>query len=290
MRLDLPGRTVAITGAGGGLGAGLARALRAHGANVALLDLDAARVTEQAAELGGDRYARGWGVDVRDLDGLERTMGEVAAHFGAIDVVVAGAGVLGPLRTIGPTRAQEWDRVIEVNLGGVWRTFKAATPHVVRTGGHLLAISSMIAYIHPPLLGGYAASKAGVAALCDVLRLEMRAVGVTVGSVHPVIFRTPLIGDALSSPAGAELVRDFTGVFKTVPLETVIAETVRGMERRSPRVTVPRRHRGATLVPGLAQAALERLAFRPNTVARAIELGSASDRSLTTTFRPGASR
>jgi len=191
--------------------------------------------------------------------------------------VVAGAGVLGPLRTIGPTSAQDWDPVIDINLGGVWRTFKAATPHVVRGGGHLMAISSMIAYIHPPLLGSYAASKAGVAALCDVVRLEMRAFGVTVGSVHPVIFRTPLIGDALSGPAATELVRDFTGVFKTVPLQTVIAETVRAIERRSPRVTVPRRHRAAALIPGLAQSVLEKLAFAPRTVARAIQLGSVTD-------------
>jgi NAD(P)-dependent dehydrogenase (short-subunit alcohol dehydrogenase family) len=66
MRLDLPGCTVAI----GGLGTGLARALRARGANVALLDLDAEPVREQASRLGGDRFARGWPIDVRDLDGL----------------------------------------------------------------------------------------------------------------------------------------------------------------------------------------------------------------------------
>jgi NAD(P)-dependent dehydrogenase (short-subunit alcohol dehydrogenase family) len=68
MRLDLPGKTVAITGAGGGLGARLARALRAHGANVALLDLTADGIKAQAAQLGGDRYARGWAVDVRDFE------------------------------------------------------------------------------------------------------------------------------------------------------------------------------------------------------------------------------
>jgi NAD(P)-dependent dehydrogenase (short-subunit alcohol dehydrogenase family) len=288
MRLDLPGRTVVVTGASGGLGAGLARALRARGAQVALLDLHTDRVHALTAQLGGDRYARGWGVDVRDLDGLQQVMDEVADHFGAIDVVVAGAGVLGPLRTIGPTSAAEWDRVIEVNLGGVWRTLKAAAPHVARRGGHLMAISSMIAYIHPPLLGSYAASKAGVAALCDVLRLEMRAVGVTVGSVHPVIFRTPLIGDALSSPAATELIRDFTGVFKTVPLDTVIAGTVRAIERRSPRVTVPRRHHAATLIPGLAQSVLEKLAFRPRAVARAIQLGSATDEPTPSSAAPTA--
>ena len=124
MRLDLPGKTVAITGAGGGLGSGLARALRAHGANVALLDLTADRVQAQAAQLGGDRYARGWAVDVRDFDAQQQVFTDVAEHFGAIDVVIAGAGVLGPLQTMGPTAPADWDRVIDINLNGVWRTLK----------------------------------------------------------------------------------------------------------------------------------------------------------------------
>ncbi len=203
-----------------------------------------------------------------------RSSREVAEHFGAIDVVIAGAGVLGPLQTIGPTAPADWDRVIDINLNGVWRTLKAAAPHVQATGGHLVAVSSMIAYIHPPLLASYAASKAGVAAMTDVVRLEMRAVGVTVGSVHPVIFRTPMIGDALSSPAAVELVKDFTGAFKTVELDTVVDEIVRGIERRAKRTVVPRQHGPTALIPGLAQAAIERLLFRPRTVARAIQLGS----------------
>jgi NAD(P)-dependent dehydrogenase (short-subunit alcohol dehydrogenase family) len=274
VRLDLPGKTVAITGAGGGLGAGLARALRAHGANVALLDLTADGVQAQAGRLGGDRYARGWAVDVRDFEAQEQVFDEVAEHFGRIDIVIAGAGVLGPLQTMGPTAPADWDRVIDINLNGVWRTLKAAAPHVQATGGHLVAVSSMIAYVHPPLLASYAASKAAVAAMTDVVRLEMRAVGVTVGSVHPVIFRTPMIGDALSSPAAVELAKDFTGVFKTVELETVVGEIVRGVERRAKRTVVPRRQAPAALIPGLAQAAIERLLFRPSTVARAIQLGS----------------
>lgn len=274
MRLDLPGKTVAITGAGGGLGAGLARALRARGANVALLDLDGDRLQAQAARLGGDRYARGWAVDVRDLDAQQDVLAQVAEHFGGIDVVVAGAGVLGPLQTLGPTDPADWDRVIDINLNGSWRTLKAAAPHVQATGGHLVAVSSMIAWVRPPLLASYAASKAGVAAMADVVRLEMRAVGVTVGSVHPVIFRTPMIGDALSSPAAVELVKDFTGLFKTVELDTVVEGIVDGIERRAKRVVVPRQHRPTALVPGLAQAAIERLLLRPKTIARAIELGS----------------
>jgi NAD(P)-dependent dehydrogenase (short-subunit alcohol dehydrogenase family) len=288
MRLDLPGRTVAITGAGGGLGAGLAPARRAAGAHLARLDHDPDLVDRQSAALGGERYAKGWTVDIRDLDALERVMDEVARHFGGLDVVVAGAGILGPLKTIGPTSPEEWDRVIDINLGGTWRTLKAAAPHVQRTGGHLLAVSSMIAYVHPPLLASYAAGKAGVTAMCDVLRLEQRAVGVTVGSAHPAIFRTRLIGDALSSPAAVELVRDFTGVFKTVDLDTVVAGIVRGIERRSKRVVVPGHHRPTALIPGVAQGAIERLLFRPSRIDRALELGSLPTPAPQNRTDPGA--
>ena len=285
MRLDLPGKTVIITGASGGLGAGLAAELRARGANVALLDLNLDAVRAQAARLGGDRYARGWSVDVRDLGAMERAMGEVAEHFGAIDVVVAGAGVLGPLQTIEPMDSADWDRVIDINLNGAWRTLKAASPYVRRSHGHLVAVSSMIAYIHPPLLASYAARKAGVAAMIDVLRLEMRHIGVTVGSVQPVIFRTPMIGAGLDNPAGAALVNDFTGVFRTVDLDTVVGETVRGIERRAKRTVIPRQHRAAAFIPGLTQATVERLAFRPRAVARAIELGSTTASAPLTTTR-----
>jgi short-subunit dehydrogenase len=133
----------------------------------------------------------------------------------------------------------------------------------------------MIAYIHPPLVGGYAASKAAVAALCDVLRLELRPAGVTVGSIHPAIFRTAMIDEGLGSPAAVELVRDFTGVFRAATLDAVVADTIRAIERRSARVTVPRGHRAAALAGGLAQAGIERLAFRPRVIRRAIALGSA---------------
>ena len=275
-RLDLADRTVAITGASGGLGSALAAALRARGAKLALLDLDPSAVTAQAEALGGGSVARGWAADVRDQAALDRVMAEVADHFGQLDAVVAGAGVLGPLTTLGATSEGDWARVLDINVNGVWRTFKAAEPHVAKRRGHLLAMSSMIAYIHPPLLGSYAASKAAVAAMCDALRLELAVSGVTVGSVHPAIFRTPMIGDALDSPAAVELVNDFTGIFQTVPLETVVADIVRGLERRSARIVSPRRGWGAALAPGLVQLAAERAFFRPQTIRRAVQLGATS--------------
>jgi NAD(P)-dependent dehydrogenase (short-subunit alcohol dehydrogenase family) len=284
MRYDLNGRTIAVTGAGGGLGTALVEALRAEGARLALLDLDADRVEVLATHLGDARTARGWAADVRDLDNLTTVMGEVREHFGSLDVAIAAAGVLGPVTALSAATANDWDRVIEVNLGGVWRTFKAAAPHVTAQRGHLMAMSSMVGYIHPPMLGAYAASKAGAWALCDALRLELRTTGVTVGSVHPIIFRTPMIGDALDTPAAVELVNGFTGVFQTVPLQTVVTDIIRGLKRRSARVITPRRLQVAALAPGLAQALAERAFFRPATIRRAVELGaitSTPDRAKT---------
>lgn len=274
MKLDLAGRTVAITGASGGLGAALAEALRAKGARLALLDLDADRVQALATSFGDTRSARGWAVDVRDIEGLTTVMGEVREHFGRLDVVIAGAGILGPVAALSATEPEDWDRVIDINLNGVWRTFRAAIPHVSEQSGHLLALSSMIGFMHPPLLGAYAASKAGVWALCDSLRLELRTSGVSVGSVHPTIFRTAMIEGGLGTPAAAELVNDFTGLFEPVDLETVVTDIVRGLERRSPRVISPRKLTPAQFVPGLFQAVVDRTAFRPSAIRRAVELGS----------------
>ncbi len=274
MRYDLAGRTVAITGASGGLGTALADALHSKGANLALLDLDATAVAAAAERLGGGQLAAGWVGDVRDLDQMTEVMRSVRGHFGRLDVVVAAAGVLGSATTLGATSATDWNRVIDINLNGVWRTFRAAAPHVAEQRGHLLAMSSMVGFLHPPLLGSYAASKSGVWALCDTLRLEMRTIGVTVGSVHPIIFRTPMISDALDSPAAVELVNDFRGIFQTVPLETVVADIVRGLERRSARIISPRRLGPAALAPGLVQAIVDRTAFRPASIRRAVELAS----------------
>ena len=84
-----------------------------------------------------------------------------------------------------------------------------------------------------------------------------------------------MIGQALSSPAAVELVNDFTGAFKPVELDTVVDAIVRGIEHRAKRTVVPRQHGPTAPTPALAQAAIERLLFRPRTIARAIHLGLA---------------
>jgi len=225
-RYDVAGRTVLITGSAGGLGTALADALRARGANLALLDLDANAVDTQAQALGGVTVARAWRADVRDFDSLQRATAEAAAHFGRIDVVIANAGIdtVASMAAIDPAA---FDRVIDINLNGVWRTFRAAISHVQEHRGYLLAISSMAAFVHSPLQAPYAASKAGVWAMCDSIRLELRHLGVSVGSVHPTFFHTPMFDELVTDPAGRVLWGgNEKGLWKMVDRETVIADIV----------------------------------------------------------------
>ncbi|WP_199791267.1 MULTISPECIES: SDR family NAD(P)-dependent oxidoreductase [unclassified Streptomyces] len=250
--------------------------MRARGAGLALLDLDGDLAHRQAAALGPEAVARGWAADVRDLDSL-RSAADAVAHFGRLDVVVAGAGVgsMAPLETLDP---EVWERVVDIDLSGVWRTFRAGLPHVKRHRGYLLAVSSMAAFVHSPLNGPYVAAKAEVWALCDATRLELRHEGVGVGSAHPTFFKTPMMDDVHADPAGTTLWGgNRAGLWKTVPLGKVVDAVVTGIERRSPMIVVPRRIAPAARTPGLVRPLVDRIGFRgttvPDAIARAGETG-----------------
>ena len=272
MTYSLAGRTVVITGAAGGLGAALARGLRERAANLALLDLDGEAVAAHADDLGGDRVARGWQADVRSLDSLDAAIAGAAAHFGRVDVAIAGAAIADVHGPLSATSVEDWEREIDINLNGVWRTFKAALPHVAGQRGHLSAIASMASFTHMPFLSSYSASKAGVWGMCDSLRLELRGSGVTVGSVHPSFFRTPMIDDSFVNPALGLLFNNFQGMFKMVDIDAVVEAIISGIERRAPHVVIPKHLRPAAAAPGVLRPILERLGFPRTRIKRIAEL------------------
>lgn len=265
-----------ITGSTGGLGRAVAQALHAKGARLALLDLDLPATEQQAADLGAPARARGWRADVRDLGQLTATMDEVRAHFGRIDVVIAGAGIttLAPIATIEP---EAWERVIDINLSGVWRTFRAALPHVREQGGYLLAVSSMAAFVHSPLQAQYSASKAGVWAMCDAIRLELRHEGVAVGSLHPTFFRTPMMDDVVADPAGrAVWGGNRGGLWGMVGIDDVVVTTVRMIERRAAMAAVPGRISFVAKAPGFVRPFIDRFGWRRGAIQRAVEAAAPS--------------
>jgi NAD(P)-dependent dehydrogenase (short-subunit alcohol dehydrogenase family) len=271
-RYELAGRTIAITGSTGGLGNALASELRRRGANLALMDLDTDALAVQAASLGGPAVARAYRADVRNQSALEAAMDAAAADFGRLDVVIAGAGVevMSPMTLMPPA---EFERTIDVNLIGVWRTFRAALPHVQSTHGYLLAISSMAAFVHSPLQAPYAASKAGVWAMSDSVRLEVRHLGVDVGTIHPTFFSTPMMDRVLANPAGRRLWGEHkTMLWKMVPLELVVRETVAAIERRAAMTVIPKRVSLVARAAGFARPLIDRIGWPKDTIERSIDL------------------
>ncbi len=271
-RYQLAGRTIAITGSTGGLGNALATELRTRGANLALMDLDDDALALQAASLGGHAVARPYRVDVRDLSTLQAAMDAAAAGFGRLDVVIANTGVevMSPMALMDPS---QFERTIDINLTGVWRTFRAALPHVQSTNGYLLAISSMAAFVHSPLQAPYTASKAGVWAMSDSIRLEVGHLGVAVGTIHPTFFRTPMMDRVLANAAGRRLWGEHqSALWKMVPLELVVAETVRAIQRRATMTVFPRRISAVARAAGLARPLIDRIGWPKDTIERTIFL------------------
>ena len=269
-KYDISRLTIAITGSTGGLGSALAKALHAKGAKLALLDLDGAAAQQQAASLGGPARAKGWTVNVRSMDSLQQAIDAAAAHFGGLDLVIANAGITEMEALVNGSEAT-FTRVIDINLNGVWRTFKAAVPHVQKRKGYLLAISSMAAFIHSPLQSSYAASKAGVWAMCDSIRLELRHLGVGVGSVHPTFFPTPMMDGVFADAAGNRIWDgNKGGIWKMVTLASVVTAIVEGIEQRSDMIVAPKRIGLITRAPGVFRKAVEALGFRDSEIEQAV--------------------
>ncbi|KVW73838.1 SDR family NAD(P)-dependent oxidoreductase [Burkholderia ubonensis] len=272
----LANKVVAITGSTGGLGSALAEALYARGARLALFDLEADKLTAQTRSFGHPSDVLGWTADVRNFESLEAAMANAAYHFGQIDVVIANAGIdtMAPMATLDPAA---FDRVIDINLNGVWRTFRAGLPFAQQQRGYMLAISSMAAFVHSPLQASYTASKAGVWAMCDSIRLELRHLGIGVGSAHPTFFPTPLMDDVVADPAGRALWGgNDRGFWKMIPREQVVREIVAGIERRADMIVVPKINTIVAKAPGFFRRFVERAGFRGEDIERAISLASAT--------------
>jgi len=169
---ELGGRVALITGGGRGIGFAIGQALVARGASVALVDLDGGSVAEAAGRLGRGR-ALGLVADVADSAALERAVAAAVDRFGGIDVVIANAGIAPSPAPVRLMPAPEWERVIEVNLLGVYRTVRAGLEQVIARRGQVVVVSSVYAFMNGVMLSPYAVAKAGVEQLGRALRLEL---------------------------------------------------------------------------------------------------------------------
>jgi NAD(P)-dependent dehydrogenase (short-subunit alcohol dehydrogenase family) len=233
------GKTVFITGAARGLGAETARRVAARGANVALVGLEPQELERVAAQCG--RNAAWFECDVTDTEALRAAIEGTVERFGGIDVCMANAGIapIGPVRSTDP---DAFERTIEINLLGVWRTVRACLPHVIERRGYVLVIASLAAAMHAPGMAAYAASKAGAEAFADSLRAEVKHLGVDVGVGYFSFIDTDMVRGADAHPAVGALRAEMSRgpLSKTYPLSDAGQAIADGIENRSRWVVVPR--------------------------------------------------
>lgn len=184
-------RVALVTGAGGGLCRELVLALANQGAAVGLIDLRSQPLAALAEELPGKPLA--WAVaDVTDRPALQEAVAHIEERLGPIDLLIAGAGI-GKETTALAFDAADIESIVRVNLLGVANSIDAVLKGMLaRRRGQLAAISSLASYRGMPRMAGYCASKAGLNALMDSLRVELRPCGIDVTTVCPGWIRTPM--------------------------------------------------------------------------------------------------
>jgi (+)-trans-carveol dehydrogenase len=201
------GKVALITGAARGQGRSHALRLAQEGADIIALDIcrqietvpyplstpeDLEETARLVKELGQNVVTHE--VDVRDGEALTAAVNDGVAQLGRLDIVIANAGIL----SVGASfelSEQAWSEVIDINLNGVWRTTKAAVPHLIAggNGGSIVLTSSIAGLIGQPGIGHYVAAKHGVVGLMKTLALELAPLSIRVNSIHPTNVETGMI-------------------------------------------------------------------------------------------------
>jgi NAD(P)-dependent dehydrogenase (short-subunit alcohol dehydrogenase family) len=256
--LDLNGKVALVTGAARGIGYETARQIHMRGASVAVVDLDPEQARE-AAERIGER-AIGIGADVTDGGAIMRAVSETVERFGGLDVAVANAGIAqSQVATVRGIGSEEWERVFEVDMLGVWRTVRAVLPQIVERKGHVVVTSSAYAFVNGVLNSPYAAAKSGVESLGRSLRAELMPLGASAGVAYFGWVDTKMVQDAFDQPNSGRMrenLPDFLS--KRIQPDEAGAAVVRGIEERAPRTFAPKWWRYVSALRGILNPLLDR--------------------------------
>lgn len=189
---ELQGGRALVTGGGSGIGRATCLALARQGVAVAVLDLDKDRAEAVAAEVDGPALV----ADVTDAEGLARAVDEAAASLGGLSILFNNAG-WSTMEALARWSPEQWDRIVRVNLTGVWNAMRAGIPHLLAGGGGSVVNTASISGTRPSAgETPYAAAKAGVVALTASAALEY-APAIRVNAVAPGMIRTGLTSPLL---------------------------------------------------------------------------------------------
>lgn len=218
---DMSGKVTAITGGARGIGAQTARTLAAAGSAIAVLDVltePGEKLVAEINESGG--RAAFWKMDVTQEENVQRAFGEIATRFGRLDALVNNAGIEGANLPTHEMTLQQWQKVIDVNVTGVFLCTKYAIPHMLTAGGgSIVNLSSMYGLVGGPDVPAYHASKGAVRLMAKTEAMLYAAQNIRANSVHPGFIRTPLLEEAFEKLGDPEQI--FAHMKTLVPLAKI---------------------------------------------------------------------
>jgi NAD(P)-dependent dehydrogenase (short-subunit alcohol dehydrogenase family) len=257
-RYDLNGKVALVTGAARGIGFETARQMHMRGASVAVLDLDPQQARDAAERIGP--RAIGLGGDVTDQSALMNAVAQIVEEFGGLDVAVANAGIAQKqFATVRGISGEEWERVFEVDMLGVWRTVRAALPQIVERKGQMIVVSSVYAFANGFGNSPYAVAKAGVESLGRTLRVELKPHGASASVAYFGWVDTKLVQDAFAQETAPRVEKlSPKWLMKRISPEEAGAGLVRGIEEQAPRIFVPKWWRYVSALRGLINPLLDK--------------------------------
>jgi len=188
---DLTGQTAIVTGAATGIGEAIARRLSAAGASVAVADIDEAAAAATAAQIPNAFPVH---IDITSADSVKKAVDAVVAKFGTINILVNNAGTAGKVATLVDQTEEEWRRVIDINLMGVFLCTRAVMPLMRKQGyGRVVTLASIAGKEGNPNMSAYSATKAAVIGFTKSVAKEVATENICVNSVSPAVVQTKIL-------------------------------------------------------------------------------------------------
>ena len=245
MKYNLNEKVILITGASGGIGFACAKMLHEKGVNLVLTDLSIENLKNQIKESNFDESkVLLLELNVIDREQAKSVVKKTIAHFGKLDIIFANAGIAAtPPSTILKMTETEFEKVVEVDLFGVYRTIKAALPEIVKNKGQVLITASAYSFFNGVFNAPYAVSKAGIEMLGRSLRTELSYTGATATVLYPGWVNTTIAKTALADDTTGKLAKaaipDY--LMRAVEPEVIAKAVLKGLQKRSPRIFSPKK-------------------------------------------------
>jgi NAD(P)-dependent dehydrogenase (short-subunit alcohol dehydrogenase family) len=254
---DLTGKVAIVTGGARGIGFGTAQALARRGAVLVIVDLDQGAAEGAAAQLSGS--ALGFAADVTDRGAMQRVVATVVEQRGGVDVVIANAGVASRAATVRAMNGEAFDRVLAVDLGGVYNTVIAALPQIAARGGHIVVTSSVYAFLNGLGTAPYAMAKAGVEQLGRALRVELVPHGAGASVAYFGFIDTEMVHRAIDADPIADKMKNVLPrpLRKRLSPAQAGEAVARGVEKRAARIIAPKRWAAFSALRGIVNPLLD---------------------------------